>query len=622
MATTVNNSITKYKNPKEGTRKTSYRLYLKITEESYDIATNSSHVSYSGWIVGVNTTTTFYGSKMNGTIKQGTKTLASGSATATSSKPVSSANKYVLASGEDDFKHNSDGSLSITLKFTYSSSASHASSGSVTATLKLTTIPRASTIVAIDTDIESSTIISVKKAASNFTTSIAYSFGSLSGTVATKDSDTTIGWTIPSTFYNQIPNSASGECTLTATTYNGDTVVGTSKTTFTCRANYEKCKPVINSSSIVDTNQKSIALTGNSNKLIRYISLPKVSVSASSKNGASIKNYSVTCGDGQSVGTNTSNSSYSVIFDKGVSSNEFNINVTDTRGFTTTLKLTPTIIAYIPLTIKSVFSRVDPTSGKMKLSYSGNYFNGSFGSVSNTLTVRYRYKERGSGTYGNWITITPTKQGNTYSQNDLELSGLFDYKKAYTFEIQALDKVKNSGEIKEEQDVYKGTPVYWWDDVSFNVETDLFLKGNKISIQYEVGDLYITTSSTNPNERFGGTWELYGKGKTLVGYDENDTDFNAIGKTGGSKEMQKHNHTGTTNSTGNHKHLIGGNVDNLASGSSYARPRGYSSGVLETTYDTNTTGNHSHTLNINNAGEGNSGNLQPYIVVYIWRRTA
>lgn len=620
MATTVNNSTTKYANPTEGTRKTSYRLYLQISEESYNIATNSSHVSYSGWIVGTSTATTFYGSKMNGTIKQGGTTLASGSATATSSKPVSSANKYVLASGEKDFVHNSDGSLSITLTFTYSSSASHASAGSVTATLKLTTIPRASTIVAIDADIESSTIISVKKADSKFTTSIAYSFGSLSGTVTTKDADTNIGWTIPSTFYNQIPNSSSGTCTLTATTYNGNTVVGTSRTAFTCRANYEKCKPVVNSNSIVDTNQKSIALTGNSNNLIRYISLPKVSVSASSKNGSSIKNYSVTCSDGQNVSTNTSNSSYSVIFDKSVSSNEFNIIVTDTRGFTTTVKLTPTMIAYIPLTIKSVFSRVDPTSGKIKLSYSGNYFNGSFGSVSNTLTVRYRYKERDSGAYGNWITITPTKQGNTYSQNDLELSGLFDYKKVYTFEIQALDKVKNSGEIKEEQDVYKGTPTYWWDDDSFNVETDFFIKGNKVTVQYDVGDLYITTNPTNPSEKYGGIWELYGSGRVLVGYDESDEDFNAVGKTGGSKEMQKHNHTGTTNSTGNHKHVLGGNVDSLAGGSSYARPRGYSSGALETTYDTSEAGNHSHTLTINNTGEGNSGNLQPYIVAYFWLR--
>ena len=53
--------------------------------------------------------------------------------------------------------------------------------------------------------------------------------------------------------------------------------------------------------------------------------------------------------------------------------------------------------------------------------------------------------------------------------------------------------------------------------------------------EYPVGSLYISTSSTNPNEFIGGTWERYGKGQTLVGLDENQTEFNTVEKTGGQK---------------------------------------------------------------------------------------
>lgn len=66
---------------------------------------------------------------------------------------------------------------------------------------------------------------------------------------------------------------------------------------------------------------------------------------------------------------------------------------------------------------------------------------------------------------------------------------------------------------------------------------------------YPVGSLYFSTNSTSPATIYGGTWERYGKGRTLVSVNESDTDFTA-GKTGGEKthvltvdEMPKHRHT-------------------------------------------------------------------------------
>lgn len=127
----------------------------------------------------------------------------------------------------------------------------------------------------------------------------------------------------------------------------------------------------------------------------------------------------------------------------------------------------------------------------------------------------------------------------------------------------------------------------------------------KLSI-YPVGSVYISMDSTNPETLFGGTWQQIGQGKTLVGIDTNDTDFDTVEETGGEKthtltiaEMPSHNHSialysnGTWNSGGNY---VGG------MGASTSGP------YLSYT-----------------EGKGNSqahNNLQPYIVTYMWKRTA
>jgi len=85
---------------------------------------------------------------------------------------------------------------------------------------------------------------------------------------------------------------------------------------------------------------------------------------------------------------------------------------------------------------------------------------------------------------------------------------------------------------------------------------------------YPIGSIYTTTKKINPNEIIGGVWEEYGKGKTLVGVDSNNNNFNEINKIGGSNattlaitNMPSHNHSipvlsGTALSAGNHNHSI------------------------------------------------------------------
>lgn len=73
-----------------------------------------------------------------------------------------------------------------------------------------------------------------------------------------------------------------------------------------------------------------------------------------------------------------------------------------------------------------------------------------------------------------------------------------------------------------------------------SAETFNKLQDDLLKTVFPIGSKYITQTNTNPNEILGfGTWERL-KGKVCLGLDENDSDFNEIGKTGGSKT---HKHT-------------------------------------------------------------------------------
>lgn len=120
---------------------------------------------------------------------------------------------------------------------------------------------------------------------------------------------------------------------------------------------------------------------------------------------------------------------------------------------------------------------------------------------------------------------------------------------------------------------------------------------------YEIGDLFFTTRSENPNLRFGGTWELYGKGKVLVCVDPDDSDFSAVKKTGGEKE-----HTLTIDEMPSHNHSVKYASNDTGFGDNY-----FTAGK-KGSYNTSS-------VPINYTGGGKShNNLQPYITCYIWIR--
>lgn len=141
---------------------------------------------------------------------------------------------------------------------------------------------------------------------------------------------------------------------------------------------------------------------------------------------------------------------------------------------------------------------------------------------------------------------------------------------------------------------------------------------------YPVGSIYVNaTSSTNPATLLGfGTWTAYAAGRVLVGLDSGQTEFDTAEETGGAKT-----HTLTSSEMPSHSHGVGSTDafftgDNAGSLGRYSF-QAYSSGTQRYTFAGDSTGDLQYQNNTNTAGSGGShNNLQPYITVYMWKRTA
>ena len=149
---------------------------------------------------------------------------------------------------------------------------------------------------------------------------------------------------------------------------------------------------------------------------------------------------------------------------------------------------------------------------------------------------------------------------------------------------------------------------------------------------YPVGSIYTSTISTNPGTTFGfGTWAAFGAGKVLIGQDTGDAAFDVLEETGGSKDAVVVSHTHTTAAAGAATGAINtgtfdfGNVQSASgvfsvSGSLPSRSQG-SAGTGSFSTANLSIPDHAHTINSTGSSATNA-NLQPYVVVKMWKRTA
>lgn len=218
------------------------------------------------------------------------------------------------------------------------------------------------------------------------------------------------------------------------------------------------------SPSVSDSNDKTYQLTQNRNTLVRYYSNAAVTIGASAVKQATLESQKVTCGNKSLTEDGTINA---------VESGTFVFTATDSRGNTISRMLSKTLIPYIKLTC-NLENNIPDTNGAMKVRVSGNYYNGSFGANSNTLTVKYRYKTAG-GSYSSWADMAVTLSGHAYSAT-ANVTGL-DYQTAYVFQTYAEDELAT---VYSPEKTVKATPVFDWGENDFKFNVPVYIKDEQV----------------------------------------------------------------------------------------------------------------------------------------------
>ena len=462
-----------------------HKFTLTVTEDSTSTTNNTSSVSWSfvispivkeyDWIS--NSGKVKYSVVINGTTYSGAITTYDGISTVT------------IKSGKETCKHNDDGTKTISFNFNITDSTGWSfapGTASASGTMELTQIARKATITSAPdfTDAENP-VLRYSNPAGNAVTSLK---ACISLTGSTDDiSYRDITKTGSSYTFNL--TDAERNVLRNATTSNSRkvyfylwTVIGgvdyrvSKEVTFSI----SNGEPVI-TASVVDTNSTTIALTGDSNKLVKYYSNAQASMTATAQKGATINTSSYKITNSSTTGTG---SSYTF---NSVTNATFTFSVKDSRGNEGKSSLTAQMVAYIKPTCNISNNRPD-AYGNMSVFCSGNFFNNSFGAESNTLTVQYRYKKSG-GSYSSWTNMTVTKSGNTYSATaDFAISN-FSQSNYYVFQTRATDKLQttNSKEV-----TVKSMPIFHWGESDFTFE---------VPVTFNAGVNYSTSASTTSTDQ-------------------------------------------------------------------------------------------------------------------------
>lgn len=539
-----------------------------------------------------------------------------------------------VASGTTKITHNADGTKSFSLSIkagVYTYAVSVTASGTHT----LDTIPRASTVSATNANMGSASTITITRASSSFTHTLTYSFGSTTGTIVSKTTSTSVSWTPALTLANQIPNAVSGTCTITCDTYNGSTKIGSKTCTLTLTVP-TSVKPTMTSvtATRVDGDVPAAWAIYVQNKSKATVKIN----GAAGAYGSTISSYSISGG-----GYSSTASSFTTGFLTSSGTITFTAKVTDSRGRVSDAKtIRISVIAYSAPSFTSYLSQRATSAGVVN--DDGTYIRGlisySYASCSgkNTVTCATYYKKSSASSWTNANKRFSSGTAFTFGGGAISTESSYDVKYTITdafTTVTILDMVSTATVLMDFKAGGKGIAIGKVSEKDKTLEIadswELEVHGKKlIDYIYPIGSIYLSVNSTSPATLFGGSWTqlkdrfLLGAGSTY-----------SSGATGGAAthklsvaEMPSHAHdTPFFNNMTNNGEMKSDFIGVFGKGVTASQ-------ALKDTGQTSTM--EMWWINQTNTAEGNEwayltsakgsgsahNNMPPYLVIYMWKRTA
>lgn len=448
-----------------------HKFTLTINEDSTNVASNTSSISWSFVLSPIqnswdwkyqNTVPVTYVVTINGVDYTGNIMEYNGTSTVT------------VRSGSSLISHNSDGSKTLNFSFSVSSINKDFLPGSASASgsLALTSIPRQATIISAPNfgDEDTSVTITYSNPAGNAVDSLKACISNATGTMGyvpyREISKTGSSYTFVFTEAekSELIKAATGN-SLDLRYYLLTTIGGVEYRTYKpCTMTIGNANPIV-TASVVDTNDKTIDLTGDPNILVKYFSTAKATMTAEAQKGASLDmdTYAITNGRNAEYGTEG-------VFEN-VEDNTFTFSVTDSRGNTGRTTVTPTMVEYVELTCYLGNDKPDG-DGNMTVTCFGNVFTGSFG-VTDNRVIRAQYRYRTSvGAFGGWMPMDIEHGDGSYLAS-APLTGL-DYKTTYEFECRVTDWLM---EVSSSSGMIKSHPIFHWSENDFVFEVPVTFNG-------------------------------------------------------------------------------------------------------------------------------------------------
>lgn len=576
-----------------------------------------------------------------------------GTAQSYASPAISSTGTHLLGTVTQTVNHASDGTKSLTMSAVFyiraTLSGTYYESITASATVTLDSIARASGVSASNATMGSATTIAISRASSSFTHTLTYAFGSATGTIATKTTSTSVSWTPPLSLASQIPKAVTGTCTITCTTYNGSTKIGSKTCTLTLTVP-ASVKPTITSLTAARVDG---AVPSTWEIYVQTKSKATLTINgAAGSYGSTISSYSITGG-----GYTSTASSFTTGFLNTSGTVTFTATVTDSRGrVSAAATVSISVVAYSPPSFASYLSQRCLSNGTVN--EDGTYIRGqvsySYASCSskNTITRATYYKKASDTAWTNANIAFSAGTAFTFGGGAISTETSYDIKYTLTDAFTTIaiqDIVSTAAVVMDFKRGGKGVSVGKVSELDYAFEVsedwDVRVYGKLlkdyiqsfIKTMYPVGSIYMSVNATNPSAYFGGTWVAWGSGRVPVGINTSDSNFNTVEKTGGAAtvaltaaQMPAHTHakgTLATASAGAHTHNLQNQkapwgVDGAGNRVMVDATSGY---TAVTNKATTSAGAHTHTISGSTASTGSGSahsNLQPYIVCYMWKRTA